>query len=173
MTGDQAAVISPCGQYRYVLRRGWLTSDAAVVCFVMLNPSTADAALDDPTIRRCIRFAQDWGFGQLAVVNLFALRATDPGEISSHPNPVGPLNDMWIDRVVGDPRVEKVVAAWGNHGSHRGRGDSVMQRLRAMKPVHAFAITGLGEPIHPLYQPATKQTGEFWPALPPIERSTA
>ncbi|MDB5297796.1 MAG: hypothetical protein JWO31_3779 [Phycisphaerales bacterium] len=72
-----AAVLSPCERYRYVLHRWWDESKPAV-CWLMLNPSTADAATDDPTIRKCCGFARAWGAGGIAVVNLFALRATDP-----------------------------------------------------------------------------------------------
>ena len=88
------------GEYRYFLARcrpatGLLwpiggKRQGETVCFVTLNPSTADAMADDPTIRRCQRFAWDWGFDRLSVVNLFALRAPDPQELRVHPDPAGP-----------------------------------------------------------------------------------
>src|SRR6266853_1863301 len=89
-SGD--AIISPCGTYRYLLQRFWDVKRQAV-CFIMLNPSTADASANDPTIERCMRRAALLGFGQLEVVNLFGLRATDPSELHRHFDPIGPEND--------------------------------------------------------------------------------
>lgn len=76
---ERFADISDCGRYRWRLSRRW--DDGPQACFVMLNPSTADGLDDDPTVRRCVRFARGWGYGELVVVNLFPYRATDPGEL--------------------------------------------------------------------------------------------
>lgn len=84
---DGGAAIA--GEYRYKLWRVTGAPGTSVALFVMLNPSTADATDDDPTIRRCIRFARDWGHARLLVANLYALRATDPRALSRHPDPVG------------------------------------------------------------------------------------
>jgi hypothetical protein len=161
MPHDALAVVSQCGQYRYLLRRSWRNARAA--CFVMLNPSTADATNDDPTVRRCIRFAKDWGYGQLVVVNLFALRATNPVELKRHPEPVGPVNDRWIEQTVADESVGVVVAAWGNHGGWRCRDVAVMDRLKALGAVHVLGLTSAGCPRHPLYVPAATRPQELWP----------
>lgn len=97
------ADFSPDLSYRYRLTRTW---DQCLVCnrppavFVMLNPSTADASLDDPTIRRCVGFAKAWGCPGLTVVNLYALRSADPKALWSHPDPVGPDNNRWISEVL-------------------------------------------------------------------------
>src|SRR3954454_15761859 len=94
---EQNAVISACGRYRYLLSRQ-VGPGLRTATFIMLNPSTADATNDDPTIRRCIGFARQWGCGRLAVLNLFAVRATDPAEMKRADDPVGPENRDWFDR---------------------------------------------------------------------------
>jgi hypothetical protein len=111
-------VISTCRRYRYALWRRW-DPDRPTVLFVGLNPSIADARHDDPTLRRCLRFAQEWGFGALAVGNLFAFRATDPKRLTRVRDPIGPRNDAWLRRLRGEAAV--VVAAWGNGGRLHGR----------------------------------------------------
>lgn len=99
-----------CG-YRYTLSRGpWLDGEGTVL-FVMLNPSTADTTRDDPTIRRCVGFAQRWGYHQLLVGNLYALRATDPRQLHQAADPVGPRNDYWLNKLAG--MATEVVVAWG------------------------------------------------------------
>jgi len=115
-----------------------------------LNPSTADAARDDPTIRRAIGFARAWGFGALWVVNLFAWRATRPRDLKAAPDPVGPRNDVWIRRIAG--RCERIVAAWGNDGTYMGRS----ARMRALlgDRLDVIRLNASGEPAHPLYLPA-------------------
>lgn len=94
------------GTYRFSLWREW-AGGAGTCCFVMLNPSTADGTLDDPTVRRCVRYARDWGYSRLEVRNLYPLRATDPAELLSHPDPRGGLpggvhllKALWADLVV-------------------------------------------------------------------------
>lgn len=114
--------------------------------FLMLNPSTATATDDDPTIRRCIGFARRWGFGALAVGNLFAVRSTDPRCIRQVANPVGKDNDEWLQRLRRDSAL--CVAAWGNHGVFAGRADAVR---RLLAPLHALKLTQCRQPAHPLY----------------------
>jgi hypothetical protein len=115
---EQNAVISACDRYRYVLRRQ-VGPGARIATFIMLNPSTADATQDDPTIRRCIGFARQWGCGQLVVLNLFAFRATDPVDLKRAADPVGPDNESWFRRIL--PSDGPVVCGWGVHGSHRNQ----------------------------------------------------
>lgn len=132
------------GAYRYKLTRTW-EPDTEPLVFVMLNPSTADASQDDPTIRRCIGFAKRWGFGGIVVVNLYAFRATDPKEMLAAVDPVGPEND----RVLADTADGlTVVAAWGVNASLE-RVDAV----RALMPgrLLALGVTKDGHPRHPLY----------------------
>lgn len=135
--------------YRYRLRREW--GDGPAVAFLMLNPSTADAEADDPTVRRCIRYAQAWGFGALEVVNLFALRSTDPAALYTHHDPIGPENDAAI--LACRREVELMVAAWGAHGALHGRGVHVLDMLKIHGPIHYLKMTLGGQPGHPLYLP--------------------
>ncbi len=156
------AVLSDDGQYRYLLTRTW-QPDVVKATFVMLNPSTADASVDDPTIRRCIGFARSWGMGGIAVLNLYALRSTDPEALWSHPDPVGPENDEWL-RTAGEdsPWHGKgpLIAAWGAHA----RPDRVARFLELVeRPVEALHVTKAGAPGHPLYLPATSEL-KPWPA---------
>lgn len=141
------AVLSSCQTYRYALWRRW--SDAPPVLFVMLNPSTADETQDDPTIRRCIAFAQQWGHGGLIVGNLFAFRSPHPGDLCTCADPIGPDNDAWLDRLAQQSTA--VVAAWGNHGALMNRGQEVAARFPNMR---CLGLTKRGQPRHPLYVPA-------------------
>jgi hypothetical protein len=103
------ALLSPCRRYRFALWRRW--DIGPQVLFVMLNPSTADEAMDDPTIRRCIGLARSWGFSALAVGNLFAYRTTSPADLSASADPVGSKNDHWLHRLHEESSL--TIAAWG------------------------------------------------------------
>lgn len=142
------AILSDCGQYRYVLRRSW--GDGPDCNFIMLNPSTADATEDDPTIRRCIGFAKMWGYGRLTVTNIFAFRATDPKDMKAANDPVGADNKTYI-RIAAE-NAEICVCAWGAHGSFCGQDAIVLEWLHNI-PVAplALALTKGGQPRHPLY----------------------
>ncbi|WP_369501657.1 DUF1643 domain-containing protein [Rhodanobacter sp. FW106-PBR-LB-1-21] len=143
--------MSPCGRYRYLLRRQLCPAGTRVCLFVMLNPSTADATMDDPTIRRCAGFARAWGFDWLHVVNLFAWRATDPLALRTARDPVGPENDVHLQAEV--VRADRVVFAWGRHGGYLGRGQAVREAL-AFRQVHVLGQNADGSPKHPLCMPA-------------------
>lgn len=143
------------GEYRYTLSRVW-DETLPMAVFVMLNPSKADAQLDDPTIRKCIGFARALGYGGIIVVNLFALRATDPKELRKHPFPVGPRNAAAIDEVVrkhGPTGI--VICAWGSNVAAKTRAPLVLARLRAMGvQLCALRISKKSQcPEHPLYLP--------------------
>lgn len=177
----KGAVISACGNYRYHLWREWRgfgrpetwdwwqdddgkpavdgvgeplgTPKAAL--FVMLNPSTADGDEDDRTIRRCVAFAQAWGYDRLEVVNLFAWRATEPKDmlaLTAKGDPIGPRNQQYIDRAVGDAGI--VVYGWGAHGGHIDQDETVLGWIEDADGVpHALRVTKDGFPSHPLYLP--------------------
>jgi hypothetical protein len=119
-----------------------------MVAFIGLNPSTADETADDPTIRPCIGFAKLWGFDGMCMLNLFALRATDPDEMKRHADPVGPDNDECLRR--GVRLFCKTVACWGVHGNHRNRHYGIRGFLVPDGLWH-FGLTKGGQPKHPLY----------------------
>lgn len=144
------------GRYRYLLWRRWAEADSLL--FVMLNPSTADAERDDPTIRRCIGFARAWGFGGVEVVNLFAWRATLPRQLAAAKDPVGRHNDAAILEAVARSRA--VIAAWGVHGALRGR-DAQVARLLAATRLRCLGVTRDGAPRHPLYVAAKVRAADF------------
>ncbi|MEM7756053.1 MAG: DUF1643 domain-containing protein [Planctomycetota bacterium] len=139
--------------YRLSLRRRWSHGNRA--CWILLNPSTAEArpnGENDPTIRRCIGFSKTLGFGSMILVNIFAARATFPADLKRMKHPVseggGPANDRAIRRAVRT--ADTVIAAWGNHGTHLGRSDRVRQMLTGTD-IFCLGVTNLGEPKHPLY----------------------
>jgi hypothetical protein len=146
------ATISPCGLYRYTLSRIVAGGDKRIL-FVGLNPSTADASLDDPTIRRMKAFAAQMGGGLLLVGNLFAYRATEPKELWRLPKDVaiGPENDAHLARLA--QQADVVIAAWGSAADRTPRGGTV---LGILKKYHRGAVQCLGRtqngwPKHPLY----------------------
>ena len=147
---DRGALLSPCREYRYTLWRRW--DETPMAMFVGLNPSTADETLDDPTIRRCVGFARSWGYGGLLMCNLFGLRATDPAAMKAAIDPVGSLADQTL--LAEAQRAAVVVAAWGTHGAHLGRGAAV-RRLLTPYRLHYLRLTKDGHPSHPLYLPAS------------------
>ena len=153
---DRGAVISADGDYRYCLWRTW-DHEKPAIAFIMLNPSTADATTDDPTIRRCIGYAEDWGYGRLVVGNLFALRSTDPQQLDEHSAPVGPDNNEHLLTIRDEAK--KIIVAWGVRGSLRDRDRTVAQLLGA--DFYALDTTQDGHPIHPLYQPADIDSHPF------------
>lgn len=146
---ERDAVISECSKYRYLLRRTW-DHEKPRVLFVMLNPSTADAEIDDATIRSCIRLSKGLGYGSFEVVNLFGLRAIYPAELQKTDDPVGPKNDIIIETAIG--RCDHAICAWGAHPMAGGRDYAVHGLLRARRPaVFCFGTTKSGAPKHPLY----------------------
>jgi hypothetical protein len=144
---SKAAVISDCERYRYALHRRWQIGGRSVL-WVMLNPSTADAEIDDPTIRRCIGFSQAWGFDSLMVGNLYALRSTQPAALWTANDPVGPDNDAHLRAMAKE--AEQIVCAWGANAK-AARADVVIALLREYGPVSALRMTKGGAPSHPLY----------------------
>lgn len=153
------AVLSDDGLYRYRLVRTWARTGGRrrrLMQFVMLNPSTADALTDDPTIRRCEGFARREGAEGLAVTNLYAWRSTDPRAMLALPyeTAYGPDNSDFLSlahdsaQSTGMP----LVAAWGANA----RPEAIDRFLRLLRgwsddPVlHCLGVTKAGQPRHPL-----------------------
>lgn len=150
------AIFSPggadSGVYRYYLSRLVHPDNDGNAIFIMLNPSTADAFKLDPTIKRCLAFASAWNCRRLIVLNLFALRSTDPEQLRKVGDPVGPDNDRMIDTVLAQSADRMVIAAWGFHAAYLRRGRNVADRLlrHGIKLQH-LGLTGSAFPRHPLY----------------------
>lgn len=150
---DAGARFSPDRIYRYSLWREW-DSQKPHAAFCMLNPSTADEATEDPTIRKCLYFARTWGFGSLEVVNLFAFRATDPQEMKAASEPIGLANDAAI--LSAYHHSSRFVVAWGNDGAIGNRGATVLAQIGGETVWHlgrnlGTCGPGTGHPKHPLY----------------------
>ena len=142
---NKDAVVSNNELYRYQLSRIW-NSSLPMVMFICLNPSTADHNDDDPTILKCIKYAQNWGYGGLLIGNLFAYRATNPSEMKKVDDPVGPLNNHYLKLM--SQQVIQIVCGWGNHGTFLDRDDEV----RCMfDKLYALKRNVSGTPSHPLY----------------------
>ena len=145
----KSAIISECGQYRYTLMRGNGDAGGARLCFIMLNPSTADADEDDPTIRRCLGYMEAWGFSELLVLNLYAYRATDPRDLFSVKDRHGPENDEYIRTLL--PICDFVVCAWGNNALVPDQQRFIQLAKQLEIPLHYLELTKMGRPAHPLY----------------------
>ena len=155
MLGDgmyRDAMISACGQYRYSLVRQW-DRTKPYLPFVMLNPSTADAEQDDPTIRRCMSFARREGCGGIVVVNLYALRSTDPKRLREVEDPVGPFNKRVIydAGIVAAEAGVPVICAWGLNDITQAAGGALVQAREAGARIMCLGKTAGGHPRHPLY----------------------
>ena len=147
---NKSAVFSPDHKYRYLLDRSWNDGDKGILMFCMLNPSTANEKDDDPTVRRCIGFARDWGYTGIRIVNLLAFVSSNPKEL------LGQIivfqlkqNDSYILNAA--MLASKIVVAWGEFGTHLpNRIEHVLEILN-WKPVYCFGKNKSGQPRHPLY----------------------
>lgn len=180
MTADldtpQGAILSPDdggpdgrGRYRYRLWRSvtdpnqqtfGTDDDRRTLAFVLLNPSTADATTDDPTLRRCLGYAERWGYNRVELGNLFAYRATDPADLRAHPKPVGPHNDDHL-REIADA-ADRVVCAWGNDGNYLDRDREVAELLSAYD-LFCIRMNDSGQPAHPVREAYTPEPVAFDP----------
>lgn len=146
---ENDAVISDCGKYRYLLRRVWDQVKPRAL-FIMLNPSTADAKLDDPTIRSCVRLASGLGYGSIEVVNIFGWRATDPDELPKQADPIGPMNERIVAAAI--IRCDVVICAWGANAMAARKSIFLSALIGSYRPAaYCLGTTKSGAPKHPLY----------------------
>lgn len=174
---SRGAIISKDQKYRYLLWREWRGThnpnnwrwfgekdgaghdygEPKACVFIMLNPSTANAEKDDPTIRRCVGFAKSWNFERLEVVNLFAHRATKPSvllALSHNDDPEGDQNSEIVRRATAEAGM--VICAWGAHGGHLQQDETALGWF-ACKEKYILGLTADDHPRHPLYVTAASQ----------------
>lgn len=149
---SSSAVLSECGQFRYRLERT-LGDAGPVYAFFGVNPSTADADIDDATVRKWRGFVSRWGGSRFIVGNVFAFRATDVRALASAPDPIGRLNNDHIAQIIADADI--LVPCWGNRSKVppqlRSSFRWLLQVLHASgKPVKTFGLSQGGDPMHPL-----------------------
>lgn len=163
LDGEAGCILSDCEQYRYRLWRQWDDSRPALG-FIMLNPSTADHQVNDPTITRCMQRAQAGKYGRLEVVNLFPLRSTDPDGLLAHAEPLGredTANGAIMDAI---DRCSRVICAWGAHKAAPARAVEVLRIIRMCGRGNLLYHLGLnqdGTPKHPLYVAAKTRPARF------------
>jgi hypothetical protein len=147
-TEDSGAEFSADRKYRYKLWRIWDKSKPKLA-FCMLNPSKADESSNDPTVERCVRRAEQLGYGGIYIINIYAYISTDPKELKTVYDPIGPSNDSCIAWVAQECRL--VICGWGKHGKANNRGDEVMRLIKFWgMNAHALRINIDGSPSHPL-----------------------
>lgn len=166
---DRGALVSPCGRYRWLLWRRW-AGDARPLVWVMLNPSTAGANDDDPTIRKCRGFSRRLGYGAMSVVNLFSYRATQPSDLHAWARD-GALSGEDAEQLRGACGGRDVILAWGAHGAqYPVRVRTTIEAVRgvARRVGHLGELTKAGEYRHPLML-SYATTITWWPGEPSLE----
>lgn len=160
------AEFSDCGLYRYALWRIWGAPGGPIAAFIGMNPSSADAHHDDATVRKCGQYARRWGYAGMLMINLWAIRGTDPEEaLRGDMDPVGPKNDAWLEEFAETSMLDAgqfgldwcpigiFVAAWGNQGARAlngaPRGAVVAEMLTRHQDLCCLGITKAGQPKHP------------------------
>ncbi len=151
---ESGAVFSSDRVYRYKLWRIWNETPKPRLChFCMLNPSTADEDVNDPTVTRCEERARRGSYDGLLVTNLFAFRATDPADMMAAADPIGPDNNLAI--MASRVKAAITICAWGNDGAFRGRAADVLAQLDSElfdgQRLYCLGVNSTGHPKHPLY----------------------
>jgi hypothetical protein len=140
------AVFSTERHYRYALWRVW-NADNGIVMFIGLNPSTANERDNDPTIRRVMSFAYDWGFGGVVMANIYGWITPYPLELQACEYPIGE-NDQWVEALA--KHCQKIVFAWGKF-KQAAKWSQVL--IEMFPDAYALKINNDGTPRHPLYVP--------------------
>jgi hypothetical protein len=146
------AILSPDWEYRYYLSRE-VSSDGIVIAYFGVNPSLADAEVDDQTVRKWKGFTIRNGGCRMIVGNLFAYRSPDVKSLAKVSDPVGPENWSYLYKILSEADI--LVPCWGNSNKIpaylRGQIDKVTDVLFSSgKPVKVFGLTSNGQPKHPL-----------------------
>ncbi|MEV8518603.1 DUF1643 domain-containing protein [Dyella marensis] len=162
------SVISPCGQWRYLIRERW--APGPIVGWVCHNPSTADHLKADNTKTRMRNFSITWEFGGFWVGNRYAGgRSPNPGDLDGMDDPVGPDNDRWLAELARS--VDLIVVGWGDLFATPERTARVVEILHASgKPLHCLGANRNGSPKHPLYVSGAARPLP-WPATPKESRA--
>jgi hypothetical protein len=142
------AVFDISGKYRYALWRVWDISKL-YIGWILLNPSTADELKLDPTLRRCKRFSEGWGYGGFYVFNVFGLKSTNPKELIKSRDPIGNLNDSTI--IFKITCVSKIIVGWGNNILKFKERYLELDKILCHEELYALKVTNLDQPSHPLY----------------------
>ena len=155
---QKGAIFSICRKYRFSLYRVW-NQNRPPLNAIGLNPSTATETTDDPTVRRLMGFARDWGYGGLVLSNIFSYRSTKPSVLKTVEDPVhNELNFRPYRFFVG---TGPVLLAWGAGGGYLSRGKAVINMMhddsyaRQFYDPFCLGITKFGHPKHALYLPKT------------------
>jgi hypothetical protein len=172
----KAAKISPCGAYRWSLTRDWGNGER--LCWVMLNPSTADHNIDDPTIRRVIHFTKAWGYTGFTVVNLYPYRSPYPSECRKWANwdsapPNWSIRDALQQNTSLIARHAKaaamVVAAWGGNAWDSDWIDNIVEEIvggeEPWPSIYCLGTTGSGAPKHPMARGKHRVSDDQRPVL--------
>ena len=150
---EKTTIFSQCRKYRYTLWREWdglWTTQKQYAMFICLNSSTANETKNDNTVRRCIRYACNWGYTGLCIGNLFAFCAREPKDMKAALDPVGPDNNKYLIKMAKHASV--IIAAWGIDGAYLNRDKEV---IKLIPDLHYLKLTKNGFPAHPLFLPKT------------------
>lgn len=139
--------------YRYCLTRSW-DMQRPILVVTMLNPSTADANKDDPTLKRLIHFASSWGYGALHIINLYAWRSPSPNDMFAAPNRIGPRNEFYWDEActIAKKNGGQLLVAWGNDGNYEGQAKKFANIATGKYQLDLICMgqTLSGSPKHPM-----------------------
>lgn len=140
------AILNEERTHRYKLWRRW-DSSKGMILFIGLNPSRGDETYNDPTIIRCCKFAQDWGYGGIYFGNLYSFRTPLPSELIKNIETAKNADtDRHLIHMINDAKI--VVAAWGRWSFIEDRSDQV---LSIIPEPFCMGTNQDGSPKHPLY----------------------